>query len=76
MGRYGSYYTIPDTKKHPENGENKHSTWSLDAMQGWRSSSEDAHLAVIVKQKHDKKRGMLSCVFDGHAGKEAAVFCA
>eukprot|EP01016_Furgasonia_blochmanni_P013105 TRINITY_DN1662_c0_g4_i2.p1 TRINITY_DN1662_c0_g4~~TRINITY_DN1662_c0_g4_i2.p1 ORF type:complete len:301 (-),score=80.12 TRINITY_DN1662_c0_g4_i2:66-968(-) len=42
-------------------------------MQGWRSSMEDAHLAVT-----DLVEGEDSClfgVFDGHGGKEVAKFC-
>ena len=42
-------------------------------MQGWRCGMEDDHIAQQLEQPNGKK-GMLFCVFDGHGGKEVAVY--
>lgn len=42
-------------------------------MQGWRCGMEDAHIATECDLGGGHK-GMLFCVFDGHGGKEVAVF--
>ena len=44
-------------------------------MQGWRVNMEDAHLAVKI-DLHNGDKGMVFGVFDGHGGKEVAVFAA
>ena len=41
-------------------------------MQGWRTGMEDEHLAVEIAL-HDKSKGMLFGVFDGHGGQEVAT---
>lgn len=33
---------------------------------------EDEHLAVEIELPHDKSKGMLFGVFDGHGGQEVA----
>jgi serine/threonine protein phosphatase PrpC len=40
-------------------------------MQGWRKSNEDAHISItdLVPGVH------LFAVFDGHGGKEVAIYC-
>lgn len=40
-------------------------------MQGWRKSNEDAHITMfdLVPGVH------LFAVFDGHGGKEVAIYC-
>ena len=41
-------------------------------MQGWRTNMEDAHLAQL-----DFEDGIhFFGVFDGHGGKEVAIYCA
>lgn len=42
-------------------------------MQGWRCGMEDAHLVFEVKG--DPNKAIVFGVFDGHGGKEVAVFC-
>jgi protein phosphatase 1G len=42
-------------------------------MQGWRCGMEDAHICFEVKG--DENEAMVFGVFDGHGGKEVAVFC-
>ena len=43
-------------------------------MQGWRCGMEDAHIAVVIDLPSTGQKGMLFGVFDGHGGKEVAVF--
>lgn len=40
-------------------------------MQGWRLNMEDAHICEPTLEKNTS----LFAVFDGHGGKEVAVFC-
>ena len=42
-------------------------------MQGWRCGMEDAHITFEVKG--DKNNAIVFGVFDGHGGKEVALFC-
>ena len=42
-------------------------------MQGWRLNMEDSHLADVNFMESDKKS--LFGVFDGHGGREVAVYC-
>lgn len=47
--------------------------WGLCSMQGWRCGMEDDHIAQEVTQV-DGTKAMLFCVFDGHGGKEVAIY--
>ena len=42
-------------------------------MQGWRLNMEDAHIANATFNGSEDKA--LFGVFDGHGGREVAVFC-
>lgn len=42
-------------------------------MQGWRCGQEDAHICQEIDIGGGDK-GMLFCCFDGHGGKEVAIF--
>lgn len=42
-------------------------------MQGWRVGMEDSHIAESIELP-DKTQGTLFGVFDGHGGKEVAIF--
>jgi serine/threonine protein phosphatase PrpC len=42
-------------------------------MQGWRCGQEDAHISEEIDLDNGKK-GMLFSVFDGHGGKEVAIY--
>lgn len=48
-------------------------SWGACAMQGWRSSMEDAHICQEVDLGKDG-HGMLFGVFDGHGGQEVATY--
>jgi serine/threonine protein phosphatase PrpC len=42
-------------------------------MQGWRIEMEDSHIANEISLPQNQK-GMLFAVFDGHGGKEVALY--
>jgi serine/threonine protein phosphatase PrpC len=42
-------------------------------MQGWRVGMEDSHIAREIDLP-GKQKGVLFAVFDGHGGKEVAMF--
>lgn len=46
--------------------------WGVSSMQGWRISMEDAH---ICSQADLAYNHYLFCVFDGHGGNYAALYC-
>ena len=48
--------------------------WGACSMQGWRCGMEDAHIATLIDLPKSKTKGMLFGVFDGHGGKEVAVY--
>lgn len=70
----GAYLDTPITEKNPESGKNEMAAWGVCSMQGWRCSMEDAHIATAIDLPKSKTKGMLFGVFDGHGGKEVAVF--
>jgi serine/threonine protein phosphatase PrpC len=70
----GAYLETPITDKNSEFGKNDIAAWGLCSMQGWRTGMEDAHIAVPIEMPKSKGKGMLFGVFDGHGGKEVAVF--
>ena len=63
----------PITDKNPESGGNKNYSWAACAMPGWRCGMEDAHVCFEVKG--DPNEAIVFGVFDGHGGKEVAIFC-
>ena len=48
--------------------------WGACAMQGWRATMEDAHIAQAVDMPVKTSYGMLFGVFDGHGGAEVANY--
>lgn len=46
-------------------------SYSAVSMQGWRRTQEDAHLVNVNLPNQTSLFG----VFDGHGGKEIALFC-
>lgn len=52
---------------------NRGHLWGCSAMQGWRTSMEDSHLAVSFEDELDGIS--FFGVFDGHGGSEVAAFC-
>ncbi len=69
----GAYLDAPIKDKNPEPGENANFCWGACAMQGWRCGMEDAHVAFEVEG--DENKAMIFGVFDGHGGKEVAIYC-
>ena len=68
----GAYLDTPNKEKDSESGKNELCAWGATGMQGWRTGMEDEHLAVEITL-HDKSKGMLFGVFDGHGGQEVAT---
>jgi len=68
----GVYLSTPITTKESESGGNRHVAYGATSMQGWRTGMEDAHSVVLEESEATSFIG----VFDGHGGKEVAVFCA
>jgi len=69
----GAYLDTPLTDKNPETGFNNMCKWGVCSMQGWRVGMEDSHIAESIDLPN-KTQGSLFGVFDGHGGKEVAVF--
>ena len=69
----GAYLDTPITDKNPENGSNNMCKWAVCSMQGWRVGMEDSHIAESIELPKGGQ-GSLFGVFDGHGGKEVAVF--
>jgi protein phosphatase 1G len=57
-----------------ERGEATGITWGVSSIQGWRIEMEDQHL--IVPFIPGLEEHSLYAVFDGHGGKNAAIFAA
>jgi serine/threonine protein phosphatase PrpC len=66
----GSYLSSPIREKNLVSGENSILAYSAAEMQGWRNTMEDAKL-VNLNLTSDS---MVFGVFDGHGGKEVAIF--
>ena len=60
----------PVTAKESTEGANAHLRFGVSCMQGWRSKMEDAHVTTLQLDSNTSCFG----VFDGHNGKEVAVF--
>ncbi|CAK63421.1 unnamed protein product (macronuclear) [Paramecium tetraurelia] len=66
----GPYLTTPNTQKETYQGENEKFIFAATHMQGWRNNMEDAHISQL-----DIEPGVsLFAVFDGHGGKEVAIY--
>jgi len=62
----------PITEQQLESGAGPAMVWGCSSVQGWRSHMEDEHLVVC---ELDGFPGCsLFAVFDGHAGKAAAIY--
>ncbi len=67
----GAYLSTPVTDKESFEGSDGNISFGGSAMQGWRRTMEDAHIATL-NLEHDIS---LFGVFDGHGGSEVAKFC-
>lgn len=66
----GPYLSAPITEKESTEGSSGRIRFGATHMQGWRNTMEDAHLT------NTSLPGGAACfgVFDGHGGKEIAIF--
>jgi protein phosphatase 1G len=69
----GAYLSQPVTDKETFTGQGVDVKYGGAAMQGWRKTMEDAHIAV-TGLAGNPEISMFS-VFDGHGGGEVAKFC-
>ena len=78
----GAYLAVPVTAKERfegsghvtrQDGEHLHLAYGGAAMQGWRRTMEDAHLAEVGLGSSNESA--VFGVFDGHGGAEVALFC-
>jgi len=73
MGASLVYLSEPITEIEQEEGENSYLKFVTASMQGWRLNMEDSHLAEVSFMDSNQKS--LFGVFDGHGGREVAVYC-
>ncbi|KAA8494284.1 putative protein phosphatase 2C 60 [Porphyridium purpureum] len=87
----GAFLSRPVTEKSSEEASGSGLQYGASSMQGWRLHMEDAHIAHLNLQQgrtNDDKgtaavsegsmkanRAALFGVFDGHGGREIALFC-
>ena len=68
----GNYLQQPDrSKQGQKDGRSERLSFGSCAMQGWRQQMEDAHLSILGFNGKDEA---LFAVFDGHGGREVALF--
>jgi len=67
------YLNEPNKEIEHEEGSNDYLAYSVGQMQGWRLNMEDAHVANGNYSGSPNKA--LFGVFDGHGGREVAVYC-
>lgn len=73
MGASLVYLTEPNKEIEYETGNNDYLNFAVGNMQGWRLNMEDAHIAN-PKFLTDPDKAVFG-VFDGHGGREVAVYC-
>lgn len=69
----GGMLSEPETEKKTHHGEGLGLRYGISSMQGWRPEMEDAH-DVKLGLKYGLNDWSFFAVFDGHAGKSAAVY--
>jgi protein phosphatase 1G len=69
----GAYLSSPVVTKETFDGSGLNLRYGGGAMQGWRKTMEDAHIAVT--ELNNDPNSCLFAVFDGHGGGEVAKFC-
>lgn len=69
----GAYLSEPITTKESTDGGNERVKYGSSAMQGWRTGMEDAHTTFPDLDRPSQLS--FFGVFDGHGGKEVALFC-
>jgi len=73
MGASLVYLTEPNKDIEYETGSNDYLSFAVGQMQGWRLNMEDAHIANPKFLGNEDKA--VFGVFDGHGGREVAVYC-
>lgn len=68
----GNFLTSPITEKETRTGSGNGLFYGLSAMQGWRTSMEDSHIAQ-VKPAGLPEGVSIFAVCDGHGGRLAAL---
>ncbi|DBA03666.1 TPA: hypothetical protein N0F65_006845 [Lagenidium giganteum] len=71
----GNFLTTPITDKDTHTGKGNGLEYGISAMQGWRASMEDSHIAVVDSADFPEGCSIFA-VCDGHGGKLAADFAA
>lgn len=69
----GGMLSEPETEKKTHHGDGLGLRYGISSMQGWRPEMEDAH-DVKLGLKYGLDDWSFFAVFDGHAGKSAAVY--
>lgn len=69
----GGMLSEPETEKKTHRGDGLGLRYGISSMQGWRPEMEDAH-DVKLGLKYGLDDWSFFAVFDGHAGKSAAVY--
>lgn len=69
----GAYLSQPVVDKETFEGEGAGLRYGGSAMQGWRRTMEDAHIAQL--EVANDPNVCIFGVFDGHGGAEVAKFC-
>jgi serine/threonine protein phosphatase PrpC len=70
LKKMGAYLDKPITEKEIEKGADNKLIYSAVSMQGWRKTQEDSHIAELKLPNGEALFG----VFDGHGGKDVAIF--
>ncbi|CAI9277806.1 unnamed protein product [Lactuca saligna] len=68
----GVYLSTPKIDKTSDDGENEKLRYGVSSMQGWRTSMEDVHAALLDLDNSTSFFG----VYDGHGGQAVSKFCA
>lgn len=72
MGTQLTYLNKPNKEIEMDKGYNGTYEYVAWSMQGWRTNMEDAHLGALDFEDDMHMFG----VFDGHGGKEVAIYVA
>lgn len=70
----GANLSQPVKLKESASGSGATHLWGSSCQQGWRASMEDSHITLSDLGGEDTGLSLF-CVFDGHGGREVALFC-
>jgi hypothetical protein len=71
----GVYLSKPSTNVAIEAGKGETLSYVAGEMQGWRKGMEDDHITEVdFTVEGSERKYSLFAVFDGHGGKEVAIF--